>query len=244
MSTTRICRRPPISTRWGRDPGTLRIGVTTASPAGLPIHDEVVQAVRDAAALCESLGHQVEERPLALDWERFWGAYTRMTAAETASGLEDSETLIGRPVTEDDVAPLIWGIIQKGKAIDGPQHYRDVNELKLMSRELIVSLADCDVHLMPVIGHPARPHGYYPMTSGDIDHYNAELMGPDAVFTAAFNACGLPGMSLPLHMTADGLPVGVQLVGRERDERTLFHLAGQLEAARPWKDRRPPILAS
>ena len=167
-----------------------------------------------------------------------------MTAAETASGLEDSEALIGRAVTEDDVAPLIWGIIQKGKAIDGPQHYRDVNELKLMSRELIVSLADCDVHLMPVIGHPARPHGYYPMTSGDIDHYNAELMGPDAVFTAAFNACGLPGMSLPLHMTADGLPVGVQLVGRERDERTLFRLAGQLEAARPWKDRRPPILAS
>ena len=228
----------------GRDPGTLRIGVTTASPAGLPIHDEVVQAVRDSAALCESLGHEVEERELNLDWEHFWGAYTRMTAAETASGLEDSEALIGRPVTEDDVAPLIWGIIQKGKAIDGPQHYRDVNDLKMMSRELIVSLADCDVHLMPVIGHPARTHGYYPMTGGDIDHYNAELMGPDAVFTAPFNASGLPGMSLPLHMTADGLPVGVQLVGRECDERTLFRLAGQLEAAKPWKDRRPPILAS
>ena len=228
----------------GRDPGTLRIGVTTASPAGLPIHDEVVQAVRDAAALCESLGHQVEERELALDWERFWGAYTRMTAVETASGLADAEALVGRPVTEEDVAPLIWGIIQKGKAIDGPQHYRDVNESQArISRDLIASLADCDVHLMPVIGHPARPHGHYPMTSADIDRYNTELMGPDAVFTAPFNASGLPGMSLPLHMTADGLPVGVQLIGRECDEKTLFRLAGQLEAAKPWKDRRPPILA-
>ena len=69
-------------------------------------------------------------------------------------------------------------------------------------------------------------------------------MGPDAVFTAPFNASGLPGMSLPLHITADGLPVGVQLVGRECDESTLFRLAGQLEAAKPWKDRRPPVVAT
>ena len=103
----------------GRDPGRLRIGVTTASPAGLPIHDEVAQAVRDAAALCESLGHQVEERELALDWERFWGAYTRMTAAQTASGFEDSEALIGRPVTEDDVAPLIWGASRRARPSTG-----------------------------------------------------------------------------------------------------------------------------
>ena len=82
------------------------------------------------------------------------------------------------------------------------------------------------------------------MTIGDPDLYNGERMGPDAVFVAPFNACGLPGMSLPLHVTADGLPVGVQLVGRECDESTLFRLAGQLEAAKPWKDRRPPVLAS
>ena len=227
----------------GRDPGTLRIGVTMSAPDGQPIHDEVVQAVQDAAALCESLGHRVEERPFALDWERFWAVYTRMTAAQTASGLEDSEALIGRPVAEEDVAPLIWGLIQKGKAIDGPQHYRDVNELRFISRELIASLADCDVHLMPVMRHPARPHGHYPMTIGDPDRYNTELLGPDVAFTAPFNGCGLPAMSVPLHMTADGLPVGVQLVGRECDEATLLRLAGQLEAAQPWKGRRPPVVA-
>ncbi len=227
----------------GNDPGRLRIGVTLSSPDQGPIHDEVVQAVRDAATLCESLGHTVEERSLDLDWERFWTTYTRMTAAQAASGFEDAEALIGRPVTEDDVAPLIWGLIEKGKAVDGPQHYRDVNELRQISRELIVSLADCDLHLMPVIGHPARPHGHYPMTIGDADLYNAKHMGPDAVFTAPFNASGLPAMSVPLHMTADGLPVGVQLVGRECDERTLFRLAGQLEEAKPWRDRRPPTIA-
>ena len=227
----------------GKDPGRLRIGVTLSAPDGLPIHDEVAAAVRDAASLCESLGHEVEDRALDLDWERFWTTYTRMTAAQTAADFEDAEALVGRPVTEDDVAPLIWGLIRKGKAIDGPQHYRDVNALKLISRELIASLADCDLHLMPVIGHPARPHGHYPMTIDDADLYNAAHMGPDAVFTAPFNASGLPAMSVPLHMTADGLPVGVQLVGRECDERTLFRLAGQLEEARPWKDRRPPVVA-
>ncbi len=228
----------------GREPGALRIGVVAEAPGGaVPIHAEVVQAVRDAAALCESLGHKVEERSLPLDWERFWTAYTRMTATQTASGFEDAEAETGRSVTEADVAPLIWGIIQKGKAVDGPQHYRDVNDLKLMSRELITGLADCDVHLMPVMGHPPRPHGHYPMTMSDIDRYNAERMGPDAVFTAPFNASGLPAMSVPLHMTADGLPVGVQLVGRECDERTLLRLAAQLERAKPWKDRRPPVVA-
>jgi amidase len=228
----------------GKDPGNLRIGVTLESPDGKPIHPEVLQAVRDAAALCESLGHTVEERTLDLDWERFWTTYTDMTSAQTASGFEDFEPIVGRAVTEADVAPLIWGIIQKGKAIDGPQHYRDVNALKEMSRELIVSLNDCDVHIMPVLGHPARPHGYYDMTISDPDRYNAELMGPDAVFAAPFNASGLPAVSLPLHWTADGLPVGVQFVGRERDEQTLFRLAGQLEQAKPWKERRPPVLAT
>ncbi len=227
----------------GKDPGTLRIGVVLAAPDGQPIHEEVVQAVRDAATLCESLGHTVEERTLALDWERFWTTYTRMTAAETAAGFEDAQVLTGRPVREEDVAPLVWGLIAKGKAIDGPQHYRDVNDLKLMSRELIASLAACDVHLMPVIRHPARPHGRYPMTIGDPDLYNAAHMGPDAVFAAPFNASVLPAMSLPLHMTADGLPVGVQAVGRECDESTLFRLAGQLEAVKPWKHRRPPVVA-
>lgn len=227
----------------GKDPGALRIGVTLRSPDGRPIHEEVTTAVRDAAALCERLGHAVEERELALDWERFWTTYTRMTAVQTASGFEDAEALIGRPVAENDVAPLIWGIIRKGRAVGGPQHYRDVNVLKEMSRDLIAGMADCDVHLMPVIGHPARPHGHYPMTVDDADLYNAEYMGPDAVFAAPFNASGLPAMSVPLHMTADGLPVGVQLVGRECDERTLFRLAARLEEAKPWKDRRPPVRA-
>ena len=79
-----------------------------------------------------------------------------MTAAQTASGFEDSEALIGRPVTEDDVAPLIWGIIQKGKAIDGPQHYRDVSELRQMSRDLIAEPGG--LRRPPHAGHrPSRP---------------------------------------------------------------------------------------
>ena len=108
---------------------------------------------------------------------------------------------------------------------------------------MIVSLADCDVHLMPVMRPPRTPARPLPdersATSDRLQRRAAWARTPCS--SAPFNANGLPAMSLPLHMTADGLPVGVQLVGRECDEPTLFRLAGQLEAAKPWKDRRPPV---
>ena len=77
--------------------------------------------------------------------------------------------------------------------------------------------------------------------SRDCDDYNANIMGPDCAFTQPFNAMGLPGISLPMHWTAGGVPVGSQLVGRDLDEALLLRLAGQLEQAQPWADRVPPV---
>ena len=103
-------------------------------------------------------------------------------------------------------------------------------------------MAAYDAWLCPVVPMVARKIGYYDM-SRDCDDYNANIMGPDCAFTQPFNATGLPGISLPLHWTADGVPVGSQLVGRDLDEALLFRLAGQLEQAQPWADRIPPVNA-
>ena len=111
-----------------------------------------------------------------------------------------------------------------------------------MSRDIVGRMAAYDAWLCPVVPMVPRKIGYYDM-SRDCDDYNANIMGPDCAFTQPFNATGLPGISLPLHWTADGLPVGSQLVGRDLDEALLLRLAGQLERAQPWADRVPPVNA-
>ena len=95
--------------------------------------------------------------------------------------------------------------------------------------------------MMPVTPMTPRKLGYYDM-SLDVDTYNKTIMGPDCVFTAPFNATGLPAISLPLHFTSNNIPVGIQFVGREADDRTLIRLSSQLEKNIPWKDKKPPIL--
>jgi amidase len=111
-----------------------------------------------------------------------------------------------------------------------------------MCRDIVGRMAAYDAWLCPVVPMVPRKIGYYDM-SLDVDDYNATIMGPDCAFTAPFNATGLPGMSLPLHWTEGGLPVGVQLVGRDLDEALLLRLAGQLEQAQPWGERVPPVNA-
>lgn len=222
-------------------PERLRIGFAANPPDGSPIHPEVATAVRNVGALLESLGHSVEPHALRFDANAAWQTYTRMTAVQTAQTFAALTPLVGRPVTQGDVEPVTWAVIERGRSISGVQHVADVEALRVWSRDLATDLQPYDVLVTPTLTQPPRPLGYWDMSETDTDRYNAKWT--DAAFMAPFNWSGLPAISLPMHVTADGLPVGVQFVGRYGDEATLLSLAAVLEQERRWQDRQPPIRA-
>ena len=227
----------------GKDPGTLSIAMVTASPDGCtPLDAEVRDGIENAGRLLESLGHRIAPEAVPYDFWPLYDTYTRIGAVGTAAWFDAFAGLVGHSVRQDETENLYWTTIHKGRSISGVDHHNDIEALRVMCRDIVGRMAAYDAWLMPVVPMVPRMIGYYDM-SLDVDAYNATIMGPDCAFTAPFNAMGLPGMSLPLHWTAGGLPVGVQLVGRDLDEALLFRLAGQLEQAQPWADRVPPVNA-
>ncbi len=222
-----------------RAPGRLRIGFTVTPPDNNPVAAECAQAVRQVARALEQQGHAVEEHDLKLDWQTAWTTYTRMTTVLTAGLFEGLAPLVGRPVTREDVEPVTWATIERGRGISGTQHAADIEGVRIFGRQIATDLAAYDAYLTPTLTQPPRPLGYWDMSEPDLDRYNAKWTDP--VFMAPFNMSGQPAMSLPLHWSADGLPIGVQLVGRYGDEAGVLALARVLEQLMPWRDRRPPV---
>jgi amidase len=220
-------------------PEGLRVGFSVTDPAGGDVDPEVAAAVTATARMLESLGHRVEEHDLSLPAERFWRTYTDMTCVETAGFFDAMAAVVGRPVTPDDVEPVTWAVIERGRATSGVTHAGRIEAVRQMGRAVVQDLWDYDLWLSPVLTQPPRPAGYYDMSLTDLDAYNA--LWTDAVFMAPFNASGQPAMSLPLGRTAAGLPVGVQLVARPGEDALLLQVAAVLEQAMPWADRRPPV---
>ncbi|MBV9565419.1 MAG: amidase, partial [Bradyrhizobium sp.] len=216
-------------------------GFTVTPPDGSPIDPEAVAAVRNVASLLERLGHDVEEKNMALDAASAWKTYTAMTPAESAAGFDFLTALAGRPVTEADVEPVTWAIIQRGRAQTAVEQVKLMNALRGLSRDISADLMPYDVYLTPVLTQKPRPLGYWDMSEPDLDRYNAKWS--DAVFMFPFNIAPLPAIALPLHWSADGLPMGVQAVGRYGEEGTLLALAAVLEAETKWVERHPSVSA-
>lgn len=223
-----------------KNPGKLRIGFTTQTPDGLSIDPEVTTAVRNTANLLAAMGHEVNEHELRFDVVQYWETYTRMTAVVTADNFNVLKQFVGHEVREDEVSPVIWSMLQYGKSLSGVQHANDIEGVKMASRQIATDIAAYDVFLTPVMPNLPRPLGYYDMNMSDHLEYNRIMMA-DAVYMFPFNISGQPAMSVPMHWTSEGVPVGVQLVGRNHDEATLLRVAAQLEEAQPWRHKRPPI---
>jgi amidase len=219
-------------------PGRLRIGYARSAPSGVPLHADCIAAVDDAARLCESLGHHVEEASpqydaIALrdDFGRVFAAHTMANVARATGG-----PLPGPGLLE----PLTHALAERGNAIGAAQFIGAVHALHRQSRRIAAFFERFDLWLTPTLAQPPMPVGHFQIESGDVDAWLARL---DAFlpFTYPFNITGSPAMSVPLFWSADALPIGCQFAARYGDEALLFRLAGQLEQARPWFDRRPPV---
>lgn len=221
----------------------LHIGFVASEPDGRPLGAEQKAAVERAAKACEALGHRVEEAAFAYDVDAAMQMFLRITATISAAFFDAAPAMVGREVTEADVEPVTWGVVQLGRSISGARHAADIEAMRALSRRIVQDLLPYDVLVTPTLPDMPNPVGWLDMSSRDFDTYNARLFR-DITLTMPFNLTGQPALTLPLHQSADGKPVGVQFVGRIGDEATLLVLASQLEQALPWKDRRPPVFAS
>lgn len=225
----------------GKAPGKLRIALMLDAPAGSPVDPECVEAARKAAHLCESLGHRVEEAAPKLDMAAIGAATFVLIASNVAADMLDRSKVTGIAIGPDVLEPITLGFVAYGQKTTGMDFARANNTLQAAALTMARFMADYDVILSPTVAAPPLPLGRINL-SPDVgfEQWGART-GGFSPFTQIENLTGQPAMSVPLAMSATGLPIGVMFVGRYGDEATLFRLGGQLEAAAPWKDRRPPI---
>jgi amidase len=229
------------------DPGRLRIALATSSAAQIEVEPAVVDAAQDAAKLLESLGHSIEERGLTEitggDEELVDTFMTRWMGGQ-ASALDQLGVLLGRELGPDDVEPLTWALAEEGRRRSAGDYLTAVNRHHLITRAISAAfVSGVDLLLTPTTGEPAPPLGSYD-DSGPDPLAAIRRAWTTAAFTGLFNATGHPAISLPLHWTDEGLPIGAQLVAPHGREDLLIRVAVQLERARPWADRTPPVFAS
>jgi amidase len=231
----------PFLQEVGADPGRLRVAFTTQTLTGTPLHADCVAAVKDAAGLCADLGHEVAEATLKLDPEMLSQRTVSVIAASGAAATVDYwARRLGQTPGPDVLEPLTWGLYEMGRQLTASDYLLGVRSLHRLSRDVARFFGEYDVWLTPTVGEPPLPLGSFdPTPENPVEGFvRAATFVP---FTPICNVTGQPAMSVPLYWNADGLPVGTHFVGRFGDEATLFRLAAQLEQARPWANRRPPI---
>jgi amidase len=226
----------PYAEEVGADPGRLRIGLMAEAPLGIPTDPACVEAARSTAQLLAELGHEVEEVEVPTVSEELIASFVTMTAG----GLADYDGVDWEKVEPHNR----HGYEAATNQVNAYEYVVAVRKLEKLSRREVASWGrDFDVLLTPT-------SAILPPQAGSV--LAAQHAAPEAPvletvasvsFTAFGNVTGLPSISLPLHWSAEGLPVGTMLTGAPFDEATLIRLAAQLESARPWADRRPLALA-
>ena len=232
----------PFLSEIGRDPGRLRLAWTAKAPYGAPTHPDCVAALGSAVRLCADLGHIVEEATLPLP-EDGWSAFETFLTTEYAAGVDEDDKRLGRQLAAADFDGVIWRIIERGRRITAVELARAMRVLHAICRRLSGFFASYDGLITPALAVPQVTHTHFDMKTLDVSGYWRGYLAY-MPFTHPYNIGGQPAMSVPLHWSAEGLPIGVQFVAGVGEEATLFRLAAQLEAARPWADRRPPIHAT
>lgn len=243
------------------EPGSLRIAFNTRSPIGTPVHPECVRAVEEAARLLESLGHKVEEAAPEINGHAFLRSFLAIIFGEVGAMLSTLPRTMGRKPRPSDVEPLTWTMGLLGRKMTATDFARAKHMWGMTAREMGRFHQKYDLYLTPTIASPPVRIGEFKpkkfeqvvlktvnktgiagiiKATGVIDKLAIDLF-QKIPFTPLANATGQPAMSVPLHWSPDGLPCGVQFMARLGGEDLLFRVAGQLERAKPWSGKRPPV---
>ncbi len=232
----------PFLQEVGADAGRLRIAFSVGAPTDVPVHADCRNAVTDAAKLCAEMGHDVEEGRPDLDGEAMFEAFSVLWAAGCASALDAIALATGEETDPDSVEPLRWVLYEMGRKLKASDYMLALQRLQKISRVFARFFVDHDVWLTPTLAEPPPPLGTFDYSPEEPMRafYRAVAFVP---FTPICNVTGQPAMSVPLFWNSENLPVGTHFTGRFGDEATLFRLASQLEASRPWSKRRPSVCA-
>ncbi len=226
-----------------RDPRRLRVAFSTSSFTGRSIDPECRAAVERAAKLLEDLGHHVEEAAPVADTRGMMEAWTKIVACGTALSVETAVRKRGRPLDDGEIEGIARGALAYARSLSGADYLEAVGKIHAYGRELAVFFERYDILLTATLAEPPAVIGRFDHRPEDYVDYR---LGPGRVFDyspycAAFNASGQPAASLPLHWTADGLPVGIHFVAAYGRDELLMALCARIEEAAPWFGRRPPL---
>jgi amidase len=251
----------PFLEEVGADPGKLRIAFTDQPLLPGVVHEDCVRGLEMTVALCRDLGHEMVEAAPEVDGHAFAQHFATLVYGETSAAIVEAQELQGRKATSRAFESTTWAAALLGNRVRAGEFAWAVRHLKSSARQIAPFFEKYDLLLTPTLARPPVVTGELQLrgiealalnllcrlNAGGPLHALSRLTSPaDEIFafipfTPPFNATGQPAMSVPLYWSDKGLPIGMQFVGRYGDEATLFRLAGQLEQAKPWFDRSPPI---
>ncbi len=235
----------PLSQEVGVPAGKLRIAWTATPASGEKIDPECVKAVHETVRTLEGLGHTLIEGGPKYDWDAFLNSVHLIWAAFTALSVDSSARMLGRKPGPDNLEAVTLACYEDGKRITALELLYSLAHGNMLSRSVGAFFETVDALVTPTMARPAAP-------LGELNQNKAGMTAMEwtrqvftyCPFTPLFNSTGQPAISLPLHATPAGLPVGVQIAGRFGDEATLIRLASQLEQAMPWAKRKAPVHVS
>ncbi|HYA35921.1 MAG TPA: amidase family protein, partial [Candidatus Binataceae bacterium] len=226
-------------------PAQLKIGFMDRAPSFHPgVHNECAVGVRKCAKLLESLGHRVEQsHPAILDDDRIGHqAGGVLIASAEAMTAAYAEKILGRPLVEEDLDPWTWYLVKRGRKFSAVELLAARQWINEFTRATAAWwTGGFDILVTSTTAAPAPPVGILQLRAGEHPVEIGRRMADISPFTIPWNVAGNPAVSLPMHMTADGLPVGVQLVAAYGREDLLLRVAAQLEQAAPWANRIPSL---
>jgi len=232
----------PFRAEVGADPGRLRIGVALSEAGGVRFHPDCADAVERTATLLADLGHEVEEVSPSYDWAMLGEAIMVFFAASVGRAIEDHAAETGRTPSVETVERNNLWLWQQARETNAVEYLRAVRRLNTVTRQFAAFFVDRDIWLTPTMAAPPPALGHLHADVEDVPEFFRRLWTFNPLNTI-YNASGQPAISLPLHWNADGLPIGLMFGAAFGAEDVLFRLSAQLEAARPWRDRHPPVSA-